>query len=124
MKDRFGRDMAVYVVSAKVERGEFEVKLKVTLVLRGQDEMRKTDVNKSVWGKNGDVLSTISESEFGAKTEQARQAVAWLLEDDPRAGKFFLKEAVEAYNATAILTPEQIHEAVAGALLVSPVSDL
>lgn len=125
MKDHFGNSVTTYVVSAKVWEKDGTQHLTLTLVLKSRMEFKKVEINKSVFSsKPEDLALQVGETEFGVKTESVRTAVLGLAAGDKNAGKFFFKEAITAYGATEKLRPDQIVDAVRGALLVDRVSQL
>jgi hypothetical protein len=121
MRDVLGNEMAKYIVSGRVSGPD----LILTLVLKSKMETRKIDVNKSAFPADPESLAaTVSEKEFGEKTEAVREAVRLLAKGDEKAGKFFLREAMDAYDVRSKLQPSQIEEAIMGVFLVGGVSDL
>lgn len=129
MKDQFDNEMETFVASAKVEDMSGTVRITLTLVLRSKIEMRKLDIVKDVFPGSPESVDRLIEEkieshEFGAKTEAVRKAVRGLVRKEPGAGKFFLREAMEAYSVKEKLNHSQIEEVMMGVFLVGGVSKL
>lgn len=116
-------EMHAYAVSGKAEPGltPEHVNVTLTIMLKSKMETRKMDVNRSVQRKDPSVKDF--GRDFGDRAADFERAAVRLAQGDASVGKFFLREAIDAYGAVDKLRPEQIEEALTGAFLVSRIHE-
>lgn len=130
MKDQFGNEMTVHIVSGSVDPPVGPtfvfVVVRLVLVLVSKVSMRKIDIALSVYLKDRMVqdAGNKTEEKFGPKWKDMERAMLQLADEDRSVGKFFLREAMEAYGVKEKLNHGQIEEVMMGVYLVSGVSQL
>jgi len=127
MKDQFGNEMAVYIVSGRSEPENqpgnvLYSNVTLTLLLKSKLETKKMEVSRSA--RNGELVASGFKQDFGERAKDVEDLAARVARGDPSVGKAFFREALEAYGAKDKLSSSQVEEAIMGVFLVGEISNL
>ncbi len=125
-RDEKGRPLDMFIVSghASTVQDANAIRVVLTLVFRTGDDLRKMESHHLVYTDAEHRVDNPGEKynkEFGPKWLAVRESILKLARGE-RMGKYFLRQAMEAYRVKEKLRPDQIAEAMAGAFLVEAVN--
>jgi hypothetical protein len=124
MKDRFGNEMVVHIVSGRSEPEKDPAYSNVilTILLKSRLETKKVDISRSA--RNGELVASGFKQDLGGREKDAEEIAARVARGDRSIGKVFFREALEAYGAKDKLKSKQIEEVIMGVFLVGEISNL